>query len=562
MAKFSLLTTLTLNASGYNKGVDRAKAKTQSFAKGVNEAGKSIKGSFGQITHLAGGVGGEFGMLAQSVGGGVSAFKKMIPAINGFKTALISTGIGALIVGLGTAVASLTSYFKKTEEGQMAFKKVMNAVSAYIEPVLSLVNKLGKAVFELFKGNFKEAWKTVKDGFKQVGDEIKNNVGNLDELNKAEQDLLTLQRENLLKNKKLQAEISELRNKGKDKELYTAEQRKKYLDLAVAKQKEYSRNQLKEADLELKIAEIKASFGDNDIETNNQINELRAKQFDIQKEQADKLREILETSRSITNEIQKQRDLAFEQVAKTAPKAIEYNSSIIKSKKEQSEIEDEILRKKNEQLNKDNFEVEKLNSYSDALAYKAEKESESIDSSKSFLETIATVSENANAVAGAIGGAFGVLSNSIIKSLNLADTGLGGFIAKLAETATQLISMFLAESMAAAIKAGSISAAFTGAGAIFAQPAFIAQAIAGVSAAFAAIPKFATGGIVGGTSFGGDNLTARVNSGEMILNQAQQSRLFAMANNGGSGGNVTFEISGDRLIGVLNNYNKKVNLFR
>jgi hypothetical protein len=42
-------------------------------------------------------------------------------------------------------------------------------------------------------------------------------------------------------------------------------------------------------------------------------------------------------------------------------------------------------------------------------------------------------------------------------------------------------------------------------------------------------PKFAQGGIVQGVSFTGDNITARVNSGEMILNAAQQARLFSMA---------------------------------
>lgn len=44
------------------------------------------------------------------------------------------------------------------------------------------------------------------------------------------------------------------------------------------------------------------------------------------------------------------------------------------------------------------------------------------------------------------------------------------------------------------------------------------------------ISKFATGGIVGGSQKSGDNVLVRVNSGEMILNAAQQARLFAIAN--------------------------------
>ena len=45
-------------------------------------------------------------------------------------------------------------------------------------------------------------------------------------------------------------------------------------------------------------------------------------------------------------------------------------------------------------------------------------------------------------------------------------------------------------------------------------------------------PTFATGGIVPGTSYTGDRVEALVNSGEMILNAAQQKRLFDSLNGG------------------------------
>ena len=50
-------------------------------------------------------------------------------------------------------------------------------------------------------------------------------------------------------------------------------------------------------------------------------------------------------------------------------------------------------------------------------------------------------------------------------------------------------------------------------------------------------PAFATGGIVGGTSYTGDRIDARVNSGEMIINREQQRKLFELAN--GVGGRAT-----------------------
>lgn len=46
----------------------------------------------------------------------------------------------------------------------------------------------------------------------------------------------------------------------------------------------------------------------------------------------------------------------------------------------------------------------------------------------------------------------------------------------------------------------------------------------------ATISGYATGGIVPGTSYSGDKVMARVNSGEMVLTTQQQSRLWAIAN--------------------------------
>lgn len=77
---------------------------------------------------------------------------------------------------------------------------------------------------------------------------------------------------------------------------------------------------------------------------------------------------------------------------------------------------------------------------------------------------------------------------------------------------------------------------------------------------------YATGGIVGGNDFVGDKRTVRVNSGEMILNKQQQANLFNMINagkaSGGNGGQVQFKIQGKELVGVLSNYNNKVNRAR
>jgi len=98
-----------------------------------------------------------------------------------------------------------------------------------------------------------------------------------------------------------------------------------------------------------------------------------------------------------------------------------------------------------------------------------------------------------------------------------------------------------AEGITKAIAQGGVLGLVTGiavgaAGAI--QTAVIADQMNNMGSAYA------TGGIVPGTSYTGDQVPARVNSGEMILNQAQQARLYNMANGkGSSGGDIVIHES-------------------
>lgn len=62
--------------------------------------------------------------------------------------------------------------------------------------------------------------------------------------------------------------------------------------------------------------------------------------------------------------------------------------------------------------------------------------------------------------------------------------------------------------------------------------AAIATVVATIASVFSSLPKFADGGVVGGSSYFGDKLLARVNSGEMILNQQQQARALSLMDGG------------------------------
>lgn len=123
------------------------------------------------------------------------------------------------------------------------------------------------------------------------------------------------------------------------------------------------------------------------------------------------------------------------------------------------------------------------------------------------------------------------------------------------------IAGIIAEAIANILKGYSTASAESATAGPWAWAAFSAAGLAQVISVISQIHSlsgYATGGIVGGTSYTGDRVLARVNSGEMILNPTQQANLFNMLNNGGiGGGEVKFRIDGTTLVGVLNNYNNK-----
>ena len=79
----------------------------------------------------------------------------------------------------------------------------------------------------------------------------------------------------------------------------------------------------------------------------------------------------------------------------------------------------------------------------------------------------------------------------------------------------------------------------------------VAAAIGAVLAMFAAIPKFAGGGVIQGGSSINDLQLARVNAGEMILNGTQQRHLWNAINSDRLGGGL----DGKKVIGVLRGSN-------
>lgn len=153
----------------------------------------------------------------------------------------------------------------------------------------------------------------------------------------------------------------------------------------------------------------------------------------------------------------------------------------------------------------------------------------------------------------AVADGFGSLSSMAASMENDGLAFITNSFGVIAQMIVQLNALATAEGVASAAKLP-----------FPANLAAIATVVSTVTGIFGSLPKFADGGIIGGSAFFGDNLLARVNSGEMILNQKQQNNLFKIIDGGTSvGGNLTVDgkatVTGKTMYIAIRNYMKSTN---
>jgi len=158
-----------------------------------------------------------------------------------------------------------------------------------------------------------------------------------------------------------------------------------------------------------------------------------------------------------------------------------------------------------------------------------------------FDEFQTAVSDSFKTMFDSLGSDWGTFANGIENTFDTMWKNVSNIVKKsLQDMLAQELAAF-AKKQAIAAKEVLLNAGIAGSSAAAKDPnpyTKIATGLlvfAGVAALVAKMSgAFAQGGIVGGTSWSGDNVLARVNSGEMILTEGQQRRLFDIAN--GQGG--------------------------
>ncbi len=150
-------TTLKLNAAkDLQKDLKKQIDATASASDQLKAAWNRLPGAqfFNQI-------GQSFGMMKSGVGGLVSSFGVL-------KTAIAATGIGLLVLVLG----SLYTWFTKTEEGADKLKSVIYPLQVLFQKFTGILAELGGKVFKRLTAAFNDPVQAIKD----LGSALYDNV--------------------------------------------------------------------------------------------------------------------------------------------------------------------------------------------------------------------------------------------------------------------------------------------------------------------------------------------------------------------------------------------------
>jgi len=268
--------------------------KLNETKKTTEEATAATKGMTNQLDKMTGGA-------VTAFRGIVNGAKSGVVAMTTLKGAIAATGIGLLVV----AVGSLATMFSKTQEGAEMFNKITAGIGATINVVIDRISMLGKAITLVFKGEFREAANLAAEAVRGVGDEIERETRLAIGLAEATDQLEKKEAEMILTSAKRRAQIEDLRLAAEDQTKSRKEQ--------AAALREAIRLQREEADEQIEIARERARIIAEEVAMSESLTEdikrqreAEAELFDLERRRDKRLKEMITRLNSLSKAEQQQ----------------------------------------------------------------------------------------------------------------------------------------------------------------------------------------------------------------------------------------------------------------
>jgi hypothetical protein len=158
--------------SDFRKGLKDGERAVDDFKGAAGSSVEQLAGMFGvnmgAVNDAIGTASKSANFFYQSMTGAAKGGNILAISLKTLKVALISTGIGAIVVLLGSVIA----YFQKSGEGADKFAKILMQMKSVLNNVVERLVAFGEGVVDIFSGRFKEGAEKMRTAFKGIGKEI------------------------------------------------------------------------------------------------------------------------------------------------------------------------------------------------------------------------------------------------------------------------------------------------------------------------------------------------------------------------------------------------------
>jgi hypothetical protein len=302
-------------------------ADTQGINKGLEQTEKSVD----DVTAATSGLTNQ---LDKMTGGAITGFRKFsgglktaVSGLKSFKVALAATGVGLIVVAMGT----LVSYFTSTKRGAEQLKVATEALGAAFSVIRDRISSVGGALVKFFRGDFKGALDDVKGAFTGITEEIVAETKAAGELQKRMNALKDEERDFNLVRAETNLAIAKTRLAVED-EAKSYDERIKALDTAIKLEQET-------IDEQLRLAKEREAIISAQVEQSESLEEDLQRQADARAAVIELETASLRTQKRLEGERQSlllQRQAEQDRIAAEEAKRIEDEQ-----KAREKEIEDE-----------------------------------------------------------------------------------------------------------------------------------------------------------------------------------------------------------------------------
>lgn len=288
---------------------------------GINDQLKEMDASIGNYQRNVGNYEAAFtdGLLnitakVKALSDPMSLAKKGVNALGKAFKALLTNPVGAIIMAIVVALKALKKGFDASETASNSLKKAFSA----FQPVINAINNAFTGFAKLVGNIAEKAIPALVNGLQKAGDwmmTLLNKIGIVSdkklesfrksieaqkEAVKTTQDLTDREIELTEKRRKFQVneaktemEVAELKSKAADKDKYTAKQREKFLNDAIAKERKLNDDKLALAQEEYDILKKRSELTDNDAATNDALAAAEANLYNTKREYYAKEKELI-----------------------------------------------------------------------------------------------------------------------------------------------------------------------------------------------------------------------------------------------------------------------------